>query len=202
MVRTASSPRIFAVRASSRSIARITSVAAPFRSTMSGAWCADRPAEEDDMRLRYAIVTLLALSAVFVARPQAYVLEGPRWAASSVPYYVNPANIYVTTANATAAAQYGMSAWSTQSNAAFMFYYAGATTAATLANDGQNNIFFRNDSNGSLVAETYWWTDAGNHMIDADIVVHEATYKLFTGTSGCSGGLYIEDVLTHEAGHA
>jgi hypothetical protein len=154
------------------------------------------------MRLRYAIVTLVTLAGAFVAHPLAYVLEGPRWANASVPYYVNPTNIYVSTSAATAAVQYGMSAWSLQSTAAFSFYYAGTTNAATLANDGQNNIFFRNDSNGAVAAETYWWSDASNHLVDADVVVHEAAYALFTGTSGCSNGLYIEDIMTHEAGHA
>ena len=27
-------------------------------------------------------------------------------------------------------------------------------------------------------------------------------FQFFTGSSGCSGGFYIEDVATHEFGHA
>ncbi len=38
--------------------------------------------------------------------------------------------------------------------------------------------------------------------IDADIVFYDGGITFFTGSSGCSGGLYIEDTAAHEFGHA
>jgi hypothetical protein len=38
--------------------------------------------------------------------------------------------------------------------------------------------------------------------IDSDIIFWDAAYTFFTGTSGCSNGVYIEDFATHEFGHA
>jgi len=65
--------------------------------------------------------------------------------------------------------------------------------------NNKNEVFFRNDSTG-YIAETYWWYDGSGHLVDADIVLHES-YTYFAG-SGCSGGIYIEDVAIHEFGHA
>ena len=38
--------------------------------------------------------------------------------------------------------------------------------------------------------------------IDADIVFWDGAFQFFTGSSGCSGGFYIEDIAAHEFGHA
>jgi Matrixin len=38
-------------------------------------------------------------------------------------------------------------------------------------------------------------------VIDADIVFYDGSFAFFTGSSGCSGGYFIEDVATHEFGH-
>jgi hypothetical protein len=62
-------------------------------------------------------------------------------------------------------------------------------------------VFFRNGSSGSAIATTYYWY-SGDRMLDADIVFWDGTYTFFTGSSGCSRGFYIEDVATHEFGHA
>jgi hypothetical protein len=53
-----------------------------------------------------------------------------------------------------------------------------------------------------MAAETHWWYDGSNHLIDADIVLYDGGFKFFTGSAGCSGGVYIEDVIAHEGGHA
>ena len=42
----------------------------------------------------------------------------------------------------------------------------------------------------------------GSQIIDADIVFWDEGFKFFAGTSGCSGGFYIEDIAAHEFGHA
>ena len=136
-----------------------------------------------------------------LAGPQAYALLGPKWATRQVPYYINPSNNDVSSDAAEAAIQQGAAAWSLQSRADFLFTYMGRTSNATLANNGRNEVFFRNTSNGGLVAETYWWADSGGRMIDADIIFYDGAYTFFTGTTGCSGGLYIEEFATHEFGH-
>jgi hypothetical protein len=38
--------------------------------------------------------------------------------------------------------------------------------------------------------------------VDSDIVFWDGGWKFFTGTTGCSSGAYLEDVATHEFGHA
>ena len=56
-------------------------------------------------------------------------------------------------------------------------------------------------SSGSAIATTYTWFN-GSGILDADIVFWDAAFHFYAGTSGCSGGFYIEDVAAHEFGHA
>jgi hypothetical protein len=133
----------------------------------------------------------------------AYATNGHAWGVSQVPYFVNPSNIYVSGSAAIAAFQSAASVWSTQSQASVQLVYAGTTNASSLSLDYQNNVFFRNDSNGYYAAETYWWYDGTGHLVDFDMVLHEASYTFYTGNTGCSGnGEYIEDLTVHEFGHA
>jgi hypothetical protein len=155
------------------------------------------------MRIRLLASTITALTLCAIAGTQAYVLNGPKWGTSQVPYYINPANLDVSESAATAAVQAGLATWGSQTNANFSFYNMGRTSGTTLAYNGKNEIFFRNASAGSTVAETHWWYDtATNRLLDADIVFWDGGITFFTGSSGCSGGVYIEDVAAHEAGHA
>jgi hypothetical protein len=153
------------------------------------------------MNHRFAFITA-ALVAGISAMPAAYVLTGPKWASRTVNYYINPANADVTAAAAEAAIQAGAATWGSQSNADFRFYYMGRTTGTTLANNGRNEVFFRNTSSGSTIAETYWWADASGRLIDADIVFYDGGFRFFTGSKGCSNGVYLEDTAAHEFGHA
>jgi hypothetical protein len=153
------------------------------------------------MRTRRSIFLAPALVILALSVSHAYVLTGPKWAANPVPYYINPANSDVSQSAAISAIQTGASAWSMQSNANISLYYMGQTSGNTLQNNGKNEIFFRNTSNGGTIAETYWWGDSTGHFIDADIVFYDGGFLFFTGSSGCSGGVYIEDTATHEFGH-
>jgi hypothetical protein len=132
----------------------------------------------------------------------AYVLNGPKWGVKQVPYYINPANADLSEAAALAGIQAGAMAWSAQSNADIAFYYMGKTTGSSLQKNGKNEMFFRNTSNGSVAAETYWWYDSSNRLVEADIVFYDGGFKFYTGSSGCASGLYLEDIATHEFGHA
>jgi hypothetical protein len=133
---------------------------------------------------------------------QGYVTNGHAWASRSVPYLVNPANADVAESEAEAAIRQGADAWGSQSHASFTFTYGGRTTGTTLGYNGKNESFFRNTSNGSVIAETLWTYDGTGALVDADVVFYDGGWRFFTGTSGCTGGFYVEDVATHEFGHA
>jgi hypothetical protein len=151
-------------------------------------------------RARLVVATLLLASCCLVPL-SAYVTIGHVWGKASVPYKINPANDFmIASADLIAAVQAGATQWGTTA-AQFAFSYGGTTSTAVLANDGQNNVFFRNDTNGSYIAETWWWYDATNHLVDFDTVFHEGLVPMFVGSTGCSGGIYITLPAMHEFGH-
>src|SRR5687768_1451389 len=134
-------------------------------------------------------------------QPEAYTLKAAKWQTMSVPYFVNPGNFDVSPQAMVDAAQTGAQGWTAQSRTPFSFSFAGLTASTAINNNGRNEVFFRNETNGGAVATTYSWF-SGDKMLDADVVFWDAAFTFFTGTSGCNGGLYIEDVATHELGHA
>jgi hypothetical protein len=151
--------------------------------------------------LAAAVAALAALATISSTTIGAYGLLGYSWTQPVVPYYINPANMDLPTAAIEPAIRGAADAWQLQSGASFAFAFAGYSTQATNTNDGINLIMFRNASSGSAIATTYTWF-SGSSMIDADMVFWDAGFQFFTGSSGCSGGFYIEDVATHEFGHA
>jgi hypothetical protein len=154
---------------------------------------------------RFLIRFALVAAAVAVCLPDighAYVWGGYKWANRQVPYYVNPTNMDVSQSAALAAVQYGAATWTQQSNADFAFYYMGQTSGNSFTNNGKNEVFFRNGSNGGMVAETMRWFDGSGNLLDADIAFYDAAWTFFTGSSGCIGGVYVEDFAAHEFGHA
>lgn len=156
------------------------------------------------MKLKlFAAVSAASIAIATVASTSvgAYTLLGYKWAQPVVPYYINPANMDLPTAAIEPAIRTGADAWRSQSGASFAFAFAGYSTQATNTNDGINLIMFRNASSGSALATTYTWF-SGTRMIDADMVFWDAGFQFFTGSTGCSGGFYVEDVATHEFGHA
>lgn len=154
------------------------------------------------MKIR-TLVTVAAATLVIGTAANAYVLFGPRWAVAQVPYYINPANgDGIPEASAIADIQAAADAWATQSNAAISMYYMGKTSGTTATLNGKNEVFFRNASKDAAAATTYWWSDSSNRLVEADVVIWDATYKFYAGSSGCSGGVYVRDVMTHEFGHA
>jgi hypothetical protein len=146
-----------------------------------------------------SVVLLGALSQSSGIR--AFTLNGPSWAASSVPYLLNPANLDLSANAVEATIQSGAAVWANQTNASFDFSYAGRSAQTTITNDAVNLVIFRNASSGSTIATTYYWYNSSG-LLDADIVFWDAGFDFFSGSSGCSGGFYIEDVAAHEFGHA
>jgi hypothetical protein len=151
-------------------------------------------------RLIIAAIAGLALAALGT-HLSAYVYSGHRWSGNSVPFYVNPANRDVTADAAITALRVAASNWKNQSTADINVYYAGTTTGTSIANNGKNEVFFRDESSGSTAAVTYWWYGGDGKLLDADIKFFDSGFKFFTGQSGCSQGIYIEDLATHEFGH-
>jgi hypothetical protein len=124
-----------------------------------------------------------------------------KWSSLPVMVYVNPANSDVSSSAAEAAVKVAMDAWSS-AGSPFRYGYGGRVSDTSIGYDAKNVVLFRNTTNGGALATTYWWTMSGK-VVDADVIVWDAQSQLFTGTSGClTGGVFIEDVMTHELGHA
>jgi hypothetical protein len=155
------------------------------------------------------LATACAVIAGHTAPIGAYSTAAYKWASWPVPFYVNPANSDVSASAATSAIQAGMDVWNTQSGTAFRFSYAGQVKDTSTSADGRNVVIFRNTSNPDspgAVATTYAWSQNGSRF-DTDIVFWDGPYHFFTGSSGCAYtngqyGAYIEDIVTHELGHA
>ena len=154
------------------------------------------------MRARRVSLLILAALIASAAVAGAFVLNGPKWGTQQVQYYINPSNGDMSEADAIAAIQAGASAWSAQSRANILPYYMGRTSATSISRNGVNEVFFRNTSAGGLYGDTYWWYDSGNRLIEADIMFYDSGMTFFKGSSGCSYGVYLQDAMTHEFGHA
>jgi hypothetical protein len=145
-----------------------------------------------------------AIAGLTANQSSAFTLATAKWRTTPVQYFINPTNLDVSVDQAGAALQRGADVWGAQSHANFKFAYAGITNGTTVTNNGKNEVFFRNatSSSGSgVIATTYTYWDSNNNMLDSDMVFWDASFKFFTGTSGCSSGMYIEDVAAHEFGH-
>jgi matrixin len=152
------------------------------------------------MRVRFALAAAAIAATVFSGDPMAYVASGPTWSQAQMSYYINPANLDLAALSAETAVRSGADVWQQQS-AAFRFNYSGLSSQTTTTNDAINLVLFRNASSGSAIATTYWWS-SGSRILDADIVFWDGGFLFFAGSSGCSAGFYIEDIASHEFGHA
>jgi len=152
-------------------------------------------------RLVLLLLVSLSLLALQRANVKGYATSGHTWGTNQVFYYVNTNSISLSPSAAVSGIQSGALIWSAQSLANIQLVYTGSTNGTSLTLNNKNEVFFRNDTGGYL-AETYWWYDASNHLVDADVVFHEGGNRYYSG-SGCSGtGVYVEDVAGHEFGHA
>ena len=151
-------------------------------------------------RILPLLLTALSLFAMLWVNLKGYATNGHVWGTNQVLYYVNPNSMWLSPSALVSGIQTGAQAWSSQSLANIQLVYAGATNGSSLTLNNKNEVFMRGDSNG-YVGETYWWYDSSGHLVDADVVFHEGGYHFYTG-SGCSGGVYLEDVAVHEFGHA
>jgi hypothetical protein len=145
------------------------------------------------------LAATIAAATVLSMDSMAYVLSGPAWSQPQTSYYVNSANLDLPGSSAEAAVRAGADTWHQQSGA-FQFVYAGPSSGTTNTFDGVNLVMFRNASSGGAIATAYWWS-SGSHIVDADIVFWDGAFRFYAGSTGCSGGFYIEDIAAHEFGH-
>jgi hypothetical protein len=147
------------------------------------------------------VVCLLALVLAGRQTTSGFTSNGSVWSIPLVQYRLNPANLDLPDFEAENAVRAGAEAWALQSNTRLRFVYAGRSTQTTMGLDSVNLVMFRNASNGSAIATTYVWSN-GTGILDADVVFWDAGFRFYAGGSGCSVGFYIEDIATHEFGHA
>src|SRR5262245_54097485 len=142
-----------------------------------------------------------AIGVLLSTDTSAYATNGATWAQFPVPYAINTTNMDLPESAVEPAVRAGADSWANQSSAAVSLSYTGRNAQTTTGYDGLNLVVFRNASSGSAIATTYYWS-SGSRLIDADIVFWDAAFRFFSGTTGCSGGFYIEDIAAHEFGHA
>jgi len=153
------------------------------------------------MKRAALLAACAAITAGMAATGYAYSTYA-KWSSVPVSFFINPNNNDVSASAAISAFQTALNVWSTQSGSSFRFQYAGTSNNTSTGYDNQNVLIFRNSGGTGAVASTYSWWDSGGRLLDSDIIVWDGSYTFFTGTSGCSGGLYIEDIATHELGHS
>ena len=153
-----------------------------------------------------AVIAIVAAIAVMTTvSPRAYVTFG-RWPSGAATVYINPANNDGLSDSAVISAiQAGMNDWMTQGGSPFKFNYGGQVKDTAITYDNRNVVLFRNETNGGLIANTYYWIDASGNLVDSDMVIYDVgyTYYAFDGTcdSTAGYGVYIHDLTTHEFGH-
>lgn len=153
---------------------------------------------------RYRVVAT-SLAGLLLLAFGSHALHGyatyAKWLTLPVVVFINPSNADVSTSAAEAAVKVGMEAWNTQGGSPFQFLYGGRVSDTTTGYDQRNVVLFRNKSNGSAIATTYWWT-MGGAVVDADVIFWDGGFTFVAGSATCpSGGVYIEDIATHELGH-
>jgi hypothetical protein len=151
-----------------------------------------------------SLIAAASIASALAVATQAYSITAYKWKISPVLFYANPTNADVSATAAEAAVRIGLKAWTGFTT--LTFQYGGRVNNTSTSVDGRNVIIFRNAKNGSAVATSYNWA-SGGARIDSDIIFWDAAYRFFTGTSGCAYtngqyGAYIEDIATHELGHA
>jgi hypothetical protein len=143
-----------------------------------------------------------ALALALVAGPiYAYNIGASNWSTNVVTFYANPDNPGTTVESAEEALKQAMAAWGEQSSANFRIVYGGRVYDTNIGYDQRNVTIFRNEVDGGYLARTYaWWS--GGTLLDADVIFFHP-YPMYGAYDVCPGvGYYIQDVATHEYGHA
>ncbi len=151
-------------------------------------------------RLFVGAIAGLALAALG-AHLSAYVYSGHRWPGTRSRSTSIPRTATSPRTRRLRRCRWLPANWKNQTTADINVYYAGRTSGSTIGNNGKNEVFFRDEANGGTAAVTYWWYGGDGKLRDADMKFFDSGFKFFTGRSGCSQGIYLEDLATHEFGH-
>ena len=160
-----------------------------------------------------SIIFLYTLLLAFSYEAGAFVLskaskQYQHWPSSQIPvvYKINTSQLPPGGIEAITNA---FQTWQDVTNASISFTYGGPTSTNTVADDGENVIFFVTESgswtHGNAAAYTrVWVSTATGEIHDADMEINATPEFLATyswSTSGESGKLDLENMVTHEAGH-
>jgi hypothetical protein len=134
-----------------------------------------------------------------------YSYGGGKWPAGS---YVQPmSEEYHINENTSdcmgegAAVQAAAATWNNVAGADFYFRYGGTTTATDLGYNGVNEVMWRNLGTVNPLATCYtvWFTSNPNEIIEFDIRFND--YNGWS-TTGAAGAYDVQNIATHELGHA
>ncbi|MFQ6040114.1 MAG: FlgD immunoglobulin-like domain containing protein [Candidatus Poribacteria bacterium] len=97
------------------------------------------------------------------------------------------------------ALQAAMATWS-GAGADFTFSYGGSTTKDTSGFDGDNVLAWNDLDAGTIAVNSIWWTSATDgDAIESDIIFNtDYTWS----TTGEAGKMDVQNIATHELGHA
>jgi hypothetical protein len=129
--------------------------------------------------------------------PPACCATFAHWPTTAVPYLLNTGNDDGNTqAQVEGAVASGLRAWSV-----INWQFGGGTTTTRVALNGLNEIFFADESKGSAIAVTYtWYNTSTRHISEFDMKFYDKAWLFFA--FGCQGGFNIDNITTHESGHA
>lgn len=152
------------------------------------------------MLRKYVLVGLFLVPFVALSNAYAFVTFGISWPNNAAGYWVNPRNDSGVSDAAVLESMNGAAdAWGTV-GAGFNYCYQGTTTRSVVALNGFNDIFFRNQEQGGVIAVTQFWR-SGPDYVEFDIVFFEGRFQFFGINDGCAGGFYIWYIAMHELGH-
>lgn len=146
-----------------------------------------------------ALLVAIAVMLLWVPA-QAYIFHGHPRTGNSVVYYVNANSVRLPADQVIATIRAMADVWNAVGG--LQLVYGGTTTRSGFRADGVNTIFFNPAPQGNaLSADTFRWWDGAGIMYDSDIALFEGNYTYHIGSS-CASGVYLENVIIHEFGHA
>ena len=134
-----------------------------------------------------------------------YSYGGGKWPSGAYPEPMS--EVYKVNANCSdtegelAAVQAAANTWTGVSNSDFYFRYGGTTSEDSPSFNYNNEIMWVADTGGSIATcHTWWYTSYPNTIIEFDIEFDDWSYVW--GTDGSVGEMDVQNIATHELGHA
>jgi hypothetical protein len=120
-----------------------------------------------------------------------------KWFIRSAGFYINSSSGPTGTSTAL---QWAMATWSVVPGATFLFNYSGTTSRTGGTYDNYNVLSFGNLGSGGTIAQnSCWYYDNTGEILESDVVFN--TYYTWS-VSGEAGKMDLQNIATHELGHA